>query len=76
MAWSVLHDAADAARLGIVLGPVIVMLVDRKTEIRSRMPMDALDAAAGGQLAAALMDSRILFAWLQQFWQWSTHAMD
>lgn len=71
MAWSVIHDAADAARLGIVLGPVLVMLVDRKSEIRAREPLDALDAAAGGQLAAALLDSRILFAWVHQLWQWT-----
>ncbi|OCH85568.1 hypothetical protein OBBRIDRAFT_798034 [Obba rivulosa] len=52
----VLIDARDAARLGIVLGPIMALLMDQPAS-------DAFNAMSGGQLAATFVNLRIFWAW-------------
>jgi len=54
-----LMDARDAARLGIVLGPILVHLLDQPAS-------DAFNASSGGQLAATFVHLRMFFVWKRE----------
>ncbi|KAM5539219.1 hypothetical protein V8D89_007092 [Ganoderma adspersum] len=77
MGWSVLRDGASTIKLALVVAPVYVMALGRAGgglglglglggvhAARSR----ALDAAAGGQLAAAVMTLRIMLVGVREIW--------
>ncbi|KAI1786458.1 hypothetical protein LXA43DRAFT_897961 [Ganoderma leucocontextum] len=66
LGWSVLHDGASTIKLALVVAPVYVMALGRAGSggVESR----ALDAAAGGQLAAAVMTLRIMLVGVGEIW--------
>ena len=65
MGWSLLHDGATTIKLALLVAPVYVMAVGRaEGALESR----ALEAAAGGQLAAAMMTLRIMVVGMREVW--------
>ena len=64
MGWSLLHDGATTIKLALLVAPVYVMAVERGGALESR----ALEAAAGGQLAAAMMTLRIMVVGMREVW--------
>ena len=64
MGWSLLHDGATTIKLALLVAPVYVMAVGRAGALESR----ALEAAAGGQLAAAMMTLRIMVVGMREVW--------
>ncbi|EMD31505.1 hypothetical protein CERSUDRAFT_119723 [Gelatoporia subvermispora B] len=53
---TMLVDARDAARLGIVLGPILVYIMDQPAS-------DATNAASGGQIATIMINLRLFWVW-------------
>ncbi|RPD72406.1 hypothetical protein L226DRAFT_537209 [Lentinus tigrinus ALCF2SS1-7] len=64
MVMSLLHDGASTIKLALVVAPIYVMAVGNQGMVESR----SLEAAAGGQLAAAIMTLRILLAGMKEIW--------
>ncbi|KAI0749232.1 hypothetical protein C8Q80DRAFT_1101176 [Daedaleopsis nitida] len=74
MVLSVMRDGAGTVKLALLVVPVYVMAVGRggwgwgERDGQRAMERSALEAAAGGQLAAALMTLRILGAGVREMW--------
>ncbi|TBU44320.1 hypothetical protein BD309DRAFT_43549 [Dichomitus squalens] len=66
MGWSLIRDGATTIKLALLVAPVYVMAVGRvgSVAVESR----ALDAAAGGQLAAAIMTLKIMTVGMREIW--------
>ncbi|KAI0661867.1 hypothetical protein C8Q70DRAFT_877543, partial [Cubamyces menziesii] len=63
---SLIRDGADTIKVALIVAPLYVMAVGSSawTRVESR----ALEAAAGGQLAAALMTLRIMLVGMKELW--------
>ena len=68
MGWSVLRDGANTIKLALVVAPVYVMALGRAGNAGVPVQSRALDAAAGGQLAAAVMTLRIMLVGVREVW--------
>ncbi|KAI0364464.1 hypothetical protein BV20DRAFT_1039386 [Pilatotrama ljubarskyi] len=66
MLRSLLRDGADTIKLALILAPVYVMAVGNSNH--PRVENRALEAAAGGQLAAALMTLKIMLVGMKEIW--------
>ena len=66
VAWSLLHDGAATIKLALVVAPVYVYALGRGGEVV--VENRALEAAAGGQLAAALMTLKIMMVGMKEIW--------
>ncbi|KAI0761006.1 Plectin/S10 domain-containing protein [Trametes elegans] len=64
--WSLLRDGADTIKLALVLVPVYVLAVGGAG--RPHVEARALDAASGGQLAAATMTLKIMLVAVREIW--------
>ncbi|KAI0635518.1 Plectin/S10 domain-containing protein [Trametes polyzona] len=64
--WSLMRDGADTIKLALVLTPVYVMAVGSSNQVH--VASRALEAAAGGQLAAAIMTLRIMVVGMKEIW--------
>ncbi|KAI0351782.1 hypothetical protein OH77DRAFT_1486906, partial [Trametes cingulata] len=63
---SVLRDGADTIKLALILAPLYVMVLGNPNHLR--VETRALEAAAGGQLAAALMTLKIMLVGMKEIW--------
>ncbi|KAH9885771.1 hypothetical protein C8Q73DRAFT_716973 [Cubamyces lactineus] len=66
MLHSLVRDGADTIKVALIVAPLYVMAMGGSawTRVESR----ALEAAAGGQLAAALMTLRIMLVGMKELW--------
>lgn len=66
MLLSLLRDGANTIKLALVLTPIYVMAVGRGSQglVESR----SLEAASGGQLAAAIMTLKIMLVGMSEIW--------
>ena len=72
MGWSVLRDGASTIKLALVVAPAYEMALGRSGTVLGvglgAVKSRALDAAAGGQLAAAVMTLRIMLVGVCEIW--------
>ena len=66
--WSLVRDGAATIKLALLVAPVYVLAAGRAGLAGGRVENRALEAAAGGQLAAALMTMRIMFVGFREIW--------
>ena len=63
-----LRDGASTIKLALVVAPVYAMALGRAGNGGVPVQSRALDAAAGGQLAAAVMTLRIMLVGVREVW--------
>lgn len=66
LVMSLFHDAANTIKLALVIAPVYAMTLGSSSE--AHVGSRALEAAAGGQLAAAIMTMKIMVVGMREIW--------
>ncbi|KAI0819276.1 Plectin/S10 domain-containing protein [Trametes gibbosa] len=66
LVWSLARDGADTIKLALIVSPLYVMAVGSSPQ--AQVGARALEAAAGGQVAAAIMTMRIMMVGMREIW--------